>query len=57
MGRARLAPKTFVSIPRLELVTFVLLVKISNMIKKGLQVQEFDEYFGAGSRVVLEVHC
>ena len=53
MGKARVAPKTFVSIPRLELVAAVLSVKISNMIKKELQLQELDEYFWTDSRVVL----
>ena len=53
MGKARVAPKAFVSIPRLELAAAVLSVKISNMIKKELQLQELDEYFWTDSRVVL----
>ena len=53
MGKARVAPKMFASIPRLELVAAVLSVKISNMIKKELQLQELDEYFWTDSRVVL----
>ena len=53
MGKARVAPKKFVSIPRLELVAAVLSVKISNMIKKELQLQELDEAFWTDSRVVL----
>ena len=52
MGKSRVAPKTFVFIPRLEPVAGVLSVKISNMIKE-LQLQEFDEYFWTDSRVVL----
>ena len=48
-----MAPKKFVSIPRLELVAAVLSVKISNMIKKELQLQELDEYFWTDSRVGL----
>ena len=53
MGKARVAPKMFASIPRLELVAAVLSVKISNMIKKELQLQQLDEYFWTDSRVVL----
>ena len=52
MGKARVAPKMFASIPRLELVAAVLSVKISNMIKKELQLQELDEYCWTDSRVV-----
>ena len=52
MGKARVAPKMFASIPRLELAAAVLSVKISNMIKKELQLQELDEYFWTDSRVV-----
>ena len=37
-----MAPKKFVSIPRLELVAAALSTKISNMIKKELQLQELD---------------
>ena len=53
MGKARVAPKKFVSIPRLELVAAVLSVKISNMIKKEFQLQELEEYYWTDSRVVL----
>ena len=53
MGKTRVAPKQFASIPRLELNVTVLSVKISNMIKKELQLHKFDEYFWTDSRVVL----
>ena len=53
MGKSKVAPKKFVSIPRLELVATALSVNISNMIKKELQLQELDEYFWTDSRVVL----
>ena len=53
MGKAKVAPKKFVSIPKLELVAAVLSMKTSNMIKKELQLQQLDEYFWTDSRVVL----
>ena len=39
MGKARVAPKMFASILRLELAAAVLSLKISNMIKKELQLK------------------
>ena len=53
IGKARVAPKKFVSNPRLEFVAAVLSVKISNMIKEQLQLQELYEYFWTDSRVAL----
>ena len=53
MGKARVAPKTFVSIVSIELAAAALSVTISNMIKKELHLQELDEYFWPDSRVVL----
>ena len=53
MGKVRVAPKKFAPIPTLELAAAVLSVKISNMMKKELQLQELDEYFGTDGRVVL----
>ena len=53
MGKARVAPKTFVSIASIELTAAALSVTISNMIKKELHLQELDEYFWTDSRVVL----
>ena len=55
MGKPRVAPKTFVSIPRLELVAAVLSMKISNMIKIELRLQEFDKYCRTDSRVCVGV--
>ena len=53
MDKTRVAPRNFVFIRRLELVAAVLSVKISNMIKKELQLQGIDEYFRTESRIVL----
>ena len=53
MGKASVAPNKFVSIPRLEFAAAVLSLKILNITKKELQLQELDEYFWRDSRVVL----
>ena len=53
MDKTRVAPTNFVFIRRLELVAAALSVKISNMIKKELQLQGIDEYFRTESRIVL----
>ena len=53
MGKVRVAPKKFAPIPTLELAAAVLSMKISNMMKKELQLQELDEYFWTDGRVVL----
>ena len=53
MDKTGVAPRNFVFIRRLELVAVVLSVKISNIIKKELQLQGIDEYFRTESRIVL----
>ena len=53
MAKARITPKRFVSIPLLELVTTVLAVKISALIKKELDTEELTEYFWTDSKLVL----
>ena len=53
MAKARVTPRKFVSIPRLELVAAVLGVKISALIKKELEMEELTEYFWTDSKVVL----
>ena len=53
MAKARVTPRKFVSIPRLELVEAVLTVKISALIKKELEMEELTEYFWTDSKVVL----
>lgn len=52
MGKTRVIPKKIVFTPRLGLVVAVLWVKISNMVKKELQLQEIDEYLRTESRIV-----
>ena len=53
MAKARVTPRKFVFIPRLELVAAVLAVKISTLIKKELEMEELTEYFWTDSKVVL----
>ena len=45
MAKARVTPRRFVSIPRLEIVAAVLAVKISALIRKELEMEELTEYF------------
>ena len=53
MGKSRVAPLKFVSIPRLELIAATLSVKISKLIREELQYSINKEYFWTGSQVVL----
>ena len=53
MAKARVMPRKFVSIPQLELVTAVLAVKISALIKNELEIEELTKYFWTDSKVVL----
>ena len=53
MAKARVTPRKFVSIPRLELVATVLAVNISALFTKELEMEELTEYFWTDSEVVL----
>ena len=53
IGKSRVAPLKFVSIPRLELTAAALSVKISKMLKKELDIHVDDEIFWTDSKVVL----
>ena len=53
IGKSRVAPLKFVSIPRLELTAATLSVKISKMLKNELDIHVDDEIFWTDSRVVL----
>ena len=52
MGKSRVAPFKFVSIPRLELTAATLSVKISKLIQEELQCNINKEYFWADSQLV-----
>ena len=53
IGKSKIAPLTFVSIPRLELTAATLSVKISEMLKDELDIHVDDEIFWKDSKVVL----
>ena len=53
IGKSRVAPLKFVSIPRLELTATTLSVKISKMLKNELDIHVDDEIFWTDSKVVL----
>ena len=53
MGKARVAPKRVVTIPRLELQAAVLSVKVSQVIQRELQVQAVKNFFWTDSRIVM----
>lgn len=54
IGRSRVAPLKFVSIPRLELTAATLPVKISKMLKNQLNIRVDDELFWTDSKVILQ---
>ena len=53
MARSRVAPLTFTPIPRLELTTATLTVKLAVQLRKELDVEIHDEVFWTDSKVVL----
>ena len=53
MGKSRVAPMKYTSIPRLELAAAVLLVKMTGIIKKELAIDHISEYFWTDSQVVI----
>ena len=53
LGKSRVNPKKFVSIPRLELTAAVLSVKMACLLKKELNLGEVNLYFWTDSKVVL----
>ena len=53
MGKSRVTPKKYVTIPRLELVAAVLSVKIAALIRRELDIEWKNETFWTDSKVVL----
>ena len=53
MGKARVAPLKYITIPRMELVAATLSVKISVMLRKEFQIPITREIFWTDSEAVL----
>ena len=53
LGKSRLVPKKFVSLPRLELNAAVLSVKMACLLKKELKLEKIKQWFWTDSRVVI----
>ena len=53
MGNARVCPKKFMSIPRLELTAAILSVKVACLLRKELQIDGLKDRFWTDSQVLL----
>ena len=53
MAKAKVTPRIFVSISRLELVTAVFAVKLSALIKRDLEMKELTGYIWTDIKIVL----
>ena len=53
IGKSRVAPLKFISIPRLELTAATLSIKVSKMIREELDMEIEDDIFWTNSQVVL----
>ena len=53
MGKSRVTPLKCVTIPRIELATAVLSVRMSEQLKRELDMKIVDEVFWSNSKVVL----
>ena len=53
IGKARVSPLKYVSIPRLELIAATLSVKIALLLQEELDIEINKEYFWTDSKVVL----
>ncbi|KAK3713870.1 hypothetical protein QZH41_010920, partial [Actinostola sp. cb2023] len=53
MGKARVTPKKTVSIPRLELTTAAVSVKVADALKEELEYENIEDHYWTDSKVVL----
>ena len=56
LGKSRVVPKKFISMPRLELNAAVLSVKIACLLKKDLKLEKIKEWFWKDSRLHRRLH-
>ena len=53
LGKSRVVPRKFISIPRLQLTAALLSMKMACLLKKELDINCVDEVFWTDSKVVL----
>ncbi|KAI4892141.1 hypothetical protein NFI96_009207, partial [Prochilodus magdalenae] len=53
MGKSRVSPTNVTTIPRLELSAAVVAVRVSDMLRKELEIKDLQEFFWTDSTVVL----
>ena len=53
LGKSRVSPNKFISVPRLELTVAVFSLKVACSLKKELQIDSLKERFWTDSQVVL----
>ena len=53
IGKSRVSPIKYVSIPRLELTAATLSIKMSKLIKKELDIKDYEETYWTDSKVIL----
>lgn len=53
MGKSRVAPLKYVTIPRLELVAALVSVKVSSLLQRELEYESVTNYFWSDSQIVL----
>lgn len=53
MGKSRVTPNSVLTIPRLELSAAVVAVRVSNLLRAELEIEDLKEFFSTDSTVIL----
>ena len=53
IGKSRVSPIKYISIPRLALTAATLSIKMSKLIKKELDIEDYEETYWTNSKVIL----